>query len=170
MPVGERGGTLADRTVFKGYALQGIDGKGRVALPAPMRLIVEGAKGERTLLLSDDDKRGCLRAADQAWSDRLYDRLTADAERALDAGHTIDREDIAASAFGRFDEVPFDASGRFILPPFLRDKGKLTTMAFFWGAGDTIEVWAPAALLASANADPAKQERCKWLMAERGAA
>ena len=47
---------MADRAVFKGYALQGIDAKGRVALPAPMRLIVEGQKGERMLLLSDDDK------------------------------------------------------------------------------------------------------------------
>lgn len=161
---------MADRAVFKGYALQGIDGKGRVALPAAMRLIVERQGGERTLLLSDDDKRGCLRAADPHWSERLYDRLTADAERALDAGREIDREDIAASAFGRFDEVPFDASGRFILPPFLRDKGALTNLAFFWGAGDTIELWSPAKLLASADADAAKKERCAWLMNERGAA
>jgi MraZ protein len=161
---------LADRAVFKGYALQGIDGKGRVALPASMRLIVEGQKGERTLLLSDDDKRGCLRAADPNWSSRLYDRLTADADRALDAGIEIDREDIAASAFGRFDEVPFDASGRFILPPFLRNKGALTSLAFFWGAGDTIEVWSPEKLLADPNADAAKKERCAWLMTERGAA
>ncbi len=160
---------MADRAVFKGYALQGIDAKGRVALPAPMRLIVEGQKGERMLLLSDDDKRGCLRAADSNWSDRLYDRLTADADRALDAGKLVDREDVAASAFGRFDEVPFDSSGRFILPPFLRNKGSLTTLAFFWGAGDTIEVWAPEKLLADPDADAGKKERCAWLMVERGA-
>jgi MraZ protein len=161
---------LADRAVFKGYALQGIDGKGRVALPASMRLIIEGQKGERALLLSDDDKRGCLRAADQNWSNRLYDRLTADADRALDAGIEIDREDIAAKAFGRFDEVPFDASGRFILPPFLRDKGALTSLVFFWGAGDTIEMWSPEKLLADPTADAAKKERCAWLMNERGVA
>ena len=160
---------MADRAVFKGYALQGIDGKGRVALPASMRAVVEAAKGERTLLLSDDDKRDCLRAADQNWSDRLYDRLTEDANRALNAGQEIDREEIAASAFGRFDEVPFDASGRFILPPFLRKKGELTDLAFFWGAGDTVEIWNPRTL-ADANADAAKKERCAWLMAERGAA
>ena len=87
----------------------------------------------------------------------------------LDAGVEIDREDIAASAFGRFDEVPFDASGRFILPPFLRNKGALTALAFFWGAGDTIEIWSPEKLLADPNADAAKKERCAWLMTERGA-
>ena len=161
---------MADRAVFKGYALQGIDGKGRVALPAPVRQIVETSKGERMLLLSDDDKRDCLRAADQNWADRLYDRLSDDADRALNAGQTIDREDIAAAAFGRFDEVPFDASGRFILPPFLRKKADLSDLAFFWGAGDTVEIWNPRTLMADANADAAKKERCAWLMAERGAA
>lgn len=164
-----KGETVADRAVFRGYALQGIDGKGRVALPASMRLIVEGQTGERTLLLSDDDKRDCLRAADPNWSDRLYDRLSEDANRALNAGQTVDRDDVAAAAFGRFDEVPFDASGRFILPPFLRNKGALTTLAFFWGAGDTIEVWSPEKLMADPNADAAKKERCVWLMSERGA-
>ena len=161
---------MADRAVFKGYALQGIDGKGRVALPAPMRLIVESQKGERNLLLTDDTRRGCLRASDQGWSDRLYDRLSAEAERALDAGRDIDRDEIGSNALGHLDDVPFDASGRFILPPFLRGKGKLTTLAFFWGAGDSIEIWNPETLLADPAADPGKKERCAWLMAERGVA
>jgi MraZ protein len=160
---------VTERSVFRGYALQAIDGKGRVALPAPMRLVVERQAGERLLLLSDDAKRGCLRAADQGWSDRLYDRLSADAARALDAGREVDREDVGAATFGQFDEVPFDASGRFILPPFLRGKGSLTDLAFFWAAGDTIEVWDPRTLLADPNADAAKKERCAWLMNERGA-
>jgi MraZ protein len=161
---------VADRAVFRGYALQAIDGKGRVALPAPMRLIVERQAGERSLLLTDDARRGCLRAADQGYSDRLYDRLTSDAERALDAGREIDRDDIGSSAFGHFDDVPFDASGRFILPPFLRGKGQLAELAFFWGAGDTIEIWSPKILLADPAADKGKAERCAWLMRERGVA
>lgn len=161
---------MADRAVFKGYALQGIDGKGRVALPAPMRLIVERQGGERTLLLTDDRQRGCLRAGDQGWSDRLYDRMARDAERALDAGREIDRDEIGASALGHLDDVPFDASGRFILPPFLRGKGKLATHAFFWGAGDSIEIWSPQILLADPGADVGKKERCAWLLSERGGA
>jgi MraZ protein len=160
---------VAERSVFRGYALQAIDGKGRVALPAPMRTVIERQAGERLLLLSDDSKRGCLRAADQGWSDRLYDRLSADAERALDAGREIDRDEVGAAAFGQFDEVPFDSSGRFILPPFLRGKGSLTDLAFFWAAGDTIEVWDPRTLLADPNADAGKKERCQYLMSERGA-
>jgi MraZ protein len=160
---------VAERSVFRGYALQAIDGKGRVALPAPMRTVVERQAGERLLLLSDDPRRGCLRASDQGWSDRLYDRLSRDAERALAAGQEIDREEVAAQAFGSFDEVPFDASGRFILPPFLRGKGKLSDLAFFWAAGDTIEIWDPRTFIADPQADPAKKERCAWLMGERGA-
>ena len=161
---------MADRTVFKGYALQGIDGKGRVALPAPMRLIVEQQGGEPKLTMTDDRKRGCLRASDKGWADRLYDRTSADAERSLDAGREIDRDEIQASAFGALDDVPFDKSGRFILPPYLKGKGKLTSLAFFWGAGDSIEIWSPETLLADPNADEGKKERCAWLMAEREAA
>jgi MraZ protein len=161
---------LADRAVFKGYALQGIDGKGRVALPAPMRLIVERQGGEPKVTLTDDRKRGCLRAGDLGWSDRLYDRTAADAERALDAGREIDRDEIGSSALGPLDDVPFDASGRFILPPFLKGKGQLTNLAFFWGAGDSIEIWSPDVLLADPSADEGKKERCAWLMNERGAA
>ncbi len=161
---------MANRAVFKGYALQGIDGKSRVALPAPMRLIVEREGGEPKLTLTDDRKRGCLRASDKGWANRLYDRTSADAERSLDAGREIDRDEIGSSALGPLDDVPFDGSGRFILPPFLKDKGKLTTLAFFWGAGDSIEIWNPETLLADPNADEGKKERCAWLMAERGAA
>ncbi len=135
-----------------------------------MRLIVEGADANRTLLLTDDRKRHCLRGGDPGWADRLYDRTEADATRALDAGKEIDRDEIGSSAFGHLDDVPFDASGRFILPPFLRGKGKLTGFAFFWGAGDSIEIWSPEVLLADPHADAGKKERCAWLMAERGAA
>ncbi len=161
---------MADRTVFKGYALQGIDGKGRVALPAPMRLIVERLGGEPKVTLTDDRKRGCLRASDKGWANRLYERTSADAERSLDAGREIDRDEIGASALGPLDDVPFDGSGRFILPTFLKGKGKLDTLAFFWGAGDSIEIWSPEVLLGDPNADEGKKERCAWLMAERGAA
>ncbi len=150
--------------------MQAIDSKSRVALPAPMRLIVERSGGEPKLILTDDRKRGCLRASDKGWSDRLYDRTAADAERAIDAGHTIDRDEIGSSALGPLDDVPFDASGRFILPPFLKGKGKMTTLAFFWGAGDSIEIWSPDVLLADPTADEGKKERCAWLMAERGVA
>lgn len=161
---------VAERSVFRSYALQAIDAKGRVALPGNMRQIVERQTGERLLLLTNDAKRNCLRASDQGWSDRLYDRLSADAERALAAGQDVDREEIAAQAFGSFDEVPFDASGRFILPPFLRGKGKLADLAFFWGAGDTIEVWDPATLLADPRESSDKKERCEYLMSQRKAA
>jgi MraZ protein len=161
---------LTNRAVFKGYALQGIDGKSRVALPAPMRLIVERLGGEPKLTMTDDRKRGCLRASDLGWADRLGDQTAADANRALDAGREIDRYEIGSSAFGPLDDVPFDASGRFILPPYLKGKGKLGALAFFWGAGDTIEIWSPEVLLADPNADEGKKERCEWLMAERGAA
>ena len=161
---------MADRAVFKGYALQGIDGKGRVALPASMRLIIERQGGEAKVTLTDDRKRGCLRASDLGWSNRLFDRAAADADSARGTDREIDRDEVGSLTLGPLDDVPFDTSGRFILPPFLKGKGKLDTLAFFWGAGDSIEIWNPETLLANPDADEGKKERCAWLMAERGAA
>ena len=160
---------MAERAVFKGYALQGIDGKGRVALPAPMRLIVESSKSDRQIFLTDDRLRGCLRAGDEVWLARLQKRNAEAADRALNAGHDFDYYEVGSTTNGPIDDVPFDASGRFILPPFLRNKGALTDLAFFWGAGDSIEIWDPRRLLAKPDIDPAKRERCEYLMAERGA-
>ena len=158
---------MGDRGIFKGYALQAIDGKGRVALPAAMRAVVERNANDKTLALCDDAAKPCLRLSDQAWVALLKARNDRDVERVLDAGGEADRDE-RNGFLGRFEDAPFDASGRFILPSFLKGKGKLDDWAFFWGAGDTIEMWSPTVLMAFAGADPAAKERCAWLMQERG--
>ena len=144
---------MAERGLFRGHALQAIDGKGRVAVPATLRAVIERNTGDRTLLIAKHDADPCLTGYDRGWSELLHARLEREEARALDAGKDVDRHNIARRAFGAVDEVPFDASGRFILPPFFRAKGKLDDLAFFLGTGDTFEIWNPHVLIETPGID-----------------
>ena len=66
------------------------------------------------------------------------------------------------------EEVPFDASGRFILPTFFRAKAQLTELAFFFGAGNTFEIWNPNLLIDTPGIDEETKDVAAFLMAERG--
>jgi len=162
--------SVAERGLFRGYGLQGIDGKGRVAIPAQMRLTIERNSPDSKILIDPHAVDPCLTAADLGWSDLLMAQLQRDEERALDAGQPFDRHNSARNAFGRGDSVPFDSSGRFILPPFLRMKAKLENLAFFVGAGNTFEIWNPQVLLAASGIDETLKEMVSWHLAERGEA
>ena len=45
-----------------------------------------------------------------------------------------------------FETMPFDDSGRFIMPDFVKDLGKIEDALFFQGAGKFFTVWNPAKL------------------------
>ena len=69
------------------------------------------------------------------------------------------------------ERAPFDASGRFVIPPFFRAKAKIGKWAFFTASGETFDVWAPEVLMA--NADPENEdirEICEFLCQQKGVA
>ena len=51
-------------------------------------------------------------------------------------------------AFGATEEVPYDSSGRIILPPMMRRKGGIEDLALFIGVGETFQIWNPKLFLA----------------------
>ncbi len=161
---------MSERGLFRGHALQAIDGKGRVAIPAPLRAVIERNSGDRILLISKHDSDPCLIGYDRTWSELLHARLERDEARALDKGQSVDRHNIARRAFGLVEEVPFDASGRFILPPFFRSKGQLGDLAFFYATGDTFEIWNPKVLIATPGIDEETKEIVAFHLDARGAA
>lgn len=158
------------RDLYQGYALQGIDRKGRVAIPAGLRAAIENNSGERLILIGDHDRHPCMIGYDRGWSRLLYDRLERDYERARDAGEAIDRSDDGLHNFANVDEVAFDESGRFILPQFVRDTAGLDDLAFFAGSGDTFQIWNPQRLMEAEGVRPGTRERCAWAMKQRGIA
>jgi MraZ protein len=163
------GEALGERGLFRGHGLQAIDGKGRVAIPAPLRAVIERNSGDRVLLLGLHVRDACLTGADTGFSQIEYDRIRRDEERALDTGQDIDRDNIARLTFGGGEELPFDASGRFILPTFYRDTAKLTDLAFFVGTGERFEVWNPQTFVAANGVPETLKKMVTYELAQRGA-
>ncbi len=159
---------MADRGLFRGHALQGIDAKGRVGIPAPLRATIERNAGEKILLLGVHGLSGCLVGADSGLSQIDYQRMLRDEDRS--PADASERNAAARRAFGMAHELPFDASGRFILPPFLRQKAGLDDQAFFLGVGERFEIWAPERLLADLGVPDDVKEMVEYYRAERGAA
>jgi MraZ protein len=159
---------VIDRELFQGYAVNGIDAKGRVAIPAPLRASIEQNGDGRFVTIARHESAPCLVGYDRGWSRFLREQLRTDESAERASGRSFDRHNANRRAFGLVEEVPYDSSGRFILPGFMRDKAQLSDTAFFFGTGDTFEIWSPKLLLATPGVDEEMKEVVAWLLSQRG--
>jgi MraZ protein len=156
------------RELFEGFALQAVDeDKGRVAIPADLRAAIERNSDVRTVVIGRHPFDPCLSVHDLSWSQEKFSRIDDPSQSAFDAGG-----DGAARAkrraFGAVERAPFDASGRFILPPFFRAKAEIKKWAFFNGAGETFDIWAPEVLLATTGPENEEiREICEFLLQQK---
>jgi MraZ protein len=153
---------VTDTGLYIGSALQGVDRKGRVAIPADFRAVIEQNSATRTVMVSFHPTLPCLRGFDSQWAAAAE----ADFRRRLLAGENA--ESIAAereAAFGEVEQAPFDPSGRFILPDFFRSEAEIDDRAFFIGAGPTFNIWAPSLLVKSDSVPDRVRRRCAHLLA-----
>lgn len=162
------------RGIYQGYALQGVDRKGRVAVPAALRTVVEAnnprqPSGDvlRTLSIAPHETEKCLIAYDQAYPQYLQDQLSARSALTTEPGAAPDWN-VKRVSMGIVDVVPFDASGRFVLQGYPRKYAGIEDAALFIAVGDVFEIWSPAALEASKTADPRVKELARFLIADRG--
>jgi MraZ protein len=158
-----------DRELFTGYAINAIV-KGRVAIPAFLRTAIEKNGDGRLVTIAKHETSPCLIGYDRGWTRHLREQMRVDEASERAAGRDYDRHNANRRAFGLVEEVPYDASGRFIIPGFMKDKAGLTDTAFFYGTGDTFEIWSPTVLLAAPGVDAEMKEVVTWLLAQRGAA
>lgn len=157
-----RGWRVTNRVLYEGCALQAVDAKGRVALPADLRGPMERNADDRLIVISLSPHAPCLLARDTGQSARMFARADQiEAEAASGVDHLA-----KSRLFGRVVRQTFDPSGRFILPGFYKAKAGITDWAFFSAAGDTIEIWSPARILASD--DEELRELCQYFMDEKG--
>lgn len=160
---------MTNRESFKGHALTAIDGKGRVAIPAGMRSTIEANDaGSRLLVIGKHPKDPCLVGYDREWLKLNHMKLERQEEARLSAGQEVDFN-AKRRAFGLVEEVGFDSSGRFILPPFFKMKAQLDDLAFFFGWADYFEIWNPHVLLKTEGVDAEMKEVAEFLLATRGA-
>lgn len=164
---------VAGTGIFQGYALQLVDDKGRVAIPAALRGTLFARmpadmdpKDALQVVIGMHENDRCLIAFDPAYSVTRFAELEARAAQQAGADGAP-RHDIIRAGMA-VETLPFDASGRFILPGFPRKRARIGRYAFFFGMGRHFEIWDPAMLLDSDRASPDMKEAVAYYLAERG--
>jgi MraZ protein len=159
--------------MFAGQGMSAIDAKGRVGIPACLRTILETNSpnsDSRTLVVARHPTHRCIIGHDRGWLSLLDQRIRDDEAREKAAGRPFDYYAASEEVFGQVEEVPFDSSGRFILPPFFKNKGELSDLAFFFGSGPFFLIWNPRILIENRESYPRAAEGAEFFMRERGMA
>ena len=166
-------GELGSRVehLFQGSALNAVDAKGRVSLPAFLRQVVEKRGDAHAVVLAKHDTFPCITAYDRGYAaiqhrklERIGEALETDPARAAEyhARNLL--------AFGTTEDVPYDPSGRIVLPPMSRRKAKIADLALFIGAGETFQIWNPAEFLAHEAIHEDLKDVARYRLEEKGIA
>ena len=147
-----------------GFSLRGE--KGRFVLPATFRRLVKDASaGARVLCLAKHERWPCLTGFGMSRLDDLPAQIDREEANALARGEDYDR-DLRMAHLYSFLDVPFDESGRFVLPDHLAGLAGLDGEAFFNGNGPFFTVWNPASLMEMGDKWAPMQAACRALAAD----
>jgi MraZ protein len=166
----ERGVNVALEHLFQGSALNAVDAKGRVSIPAFLRSVVERRGDARTIVLAKHEEFPALSAYDPAYAALKHsnlERLLEKEETSSDAQLEYQQRNLMA--FAATEEVPYDSSGRILFPPMMRLKGQIGDLALFLGAGETFQIWNPKLLLADKRIPDDLKDIARFRLEERGA-
>ena len=160
---------MALEHLFQGSALNSVDAKGRVSVPSFLRSVIERRGDARTITLAKHEAFPALSAYDPAYAALKHSKL----ERLLEKEETnpdaqLDYEQRNLMAFAATEEVPYDSSGRIVLPPMMRRKGQIDDLALFLGTGETFQIWNPKLFLAEASIPEDLKGIARFRLEERG--
>ncbi len=160
---------MALEHLFQGSALNAVDAKGRVSVPAFLRQVIERRGDARNIVLAKHDHFQALSAYDPAYAALKHSKL----ERLLEKQETDPASELEHArrtmmAFGATEEVPYDSSGRVILPPMMRRKSGIEDLALFIGVGETFQLWNPTLFLADKNIPEDMKDIARFRLEERG--
>lgn len=176
--------------LFRGSALNAVDGKGRVTLPADYRATVrcryrravhetgydpapsdpdDRRRAGRAATLVKDPDRPCLVGYEDVYAGVHLDRIErrhAD-KSGLERERAIHRDQ---GYFGASEDAAWDGAGRIMLTPRMRARAGIADAVYFFARGETFELWNPATF-DSAHRDEAPDwaEDCRLAWQERGA-
>ncbi len=153
--------------LYNGSALNAVDGKGRLSVPAFIRAMIERRSTEKLIVIGKHEVDSCLVGYDANYKGNVLADVTRrklrDEEQGIDlrAHHSRNRR-----AFALTESCAWDSSGRIILPPMMRKIARIEDLVLFIGAGETFELWNPQLALDSGDADLA--ELAAYRLEERG--
>lgn len=153
---------------FEGYSGQAFSlrsEKGRFTLPPAFRNAVKASSEGKTLCLTTHDKWDCLVGFGLSRKAEVEALLDREEEAAYKFGREFDR-DIRSIQLTNFETMPFDDSGRFIMPEFLRGLGGIDDAVFFLSAGRVFTLWNPAKLYEMGHEFAMPKAACRALEEE----
>lgn len=166
---GEERGVGSGFPGYSGQAFSPAGDKGRFSLPPAFRKAVkEASDGNRTLCLDKHPQYKCLVGFGTGRRDELQAQLDREADRADRHDRDFDYDARAQQLFG-FEMLPFDDSGRFVMPAFLSDLAEIEDGLFFRGAGRSFTIWNPKELFKMGPEWEAAQAACRSLMEQAAA-
>lgn len=152
---------------FQGSALNAVDAKGRLSVPAFVRTTIERGSEARAIIVGAHDVSPCLVAYGRNFARNLYAEIERRRLSQEEKGGTLEEHYARARrTFGMTEEVPYDTSGRIILPPMMRRKGAIDDLALFIGIGDRVEIWNPRTAFEKGDAD--LRDIAAWRLEEKG--
>lgn len=150
----------------QGFSLRGE--KGRYVLPPSFRKTIAPTDDDpRILCLANHDRWSCLTGFSRARTQAFPAQLDREEESALRLGREFDRE-MRSMQLWTFTEIPFDASGRFVLPDHMADLGAIAEGICFLGGGDNFTMWNPERLYDMGAGWEGPQAICRKLAGDAG--
>ena len=160
---------MAGRGIYMGTALQQVDEKNRVSIPAKFRdaAIANTAPDDLTagagVMIGQHPESPCLIAFDRSWIDTEMANAAAE-------GAGGSRFNILRGIAGGAEPVGFDSTGRGVLVNWMKDEVGIGKHAFFYGSVTHFVIWDRATLLAADDDQvlPVVKNACRRIMQEKG--
>jgi MraZ protein len=151
---------------YNGTGFSLLRDKGRFVLPPQFRKTVRDSSGDRSLLCIDKhDRWTCLIGFGLSRQDGFETQIDREEDLAAKRGQDFDREMRSVQLHG-FAQLPFDDSGRFVLPEYLAELAKVEDQLYFQGAGQFFVIWSPSELAKMGQGWEGAQAACRQLLAE----
>lgn len=148
----------------QGFSLQ--RDKNRFVLPTGFRAPLRASSaGNSVLCLAKHDRWKCLTGFGLSRVEEFEDLLEKEREVAMQTGRDYDADKRAMDLYN-FHEIPFDGSGRFVLPEDLAVLSGIEGEIYFQGAGRFFTAWSPEQLYAMPEGWEAAQMSCRTLAAK----
>ena len=153
--------------LFNGSALSAVDAKGRLSVPSFIRGVVERRSDAKAIVIGVHEVSPCLNAYDRGYARNLFaENVRRGLAEEAKGGDLAAHHARARRTFGMTEDVPYDTSGRIILPQMMRRKGQIEDLALFVGIGGTFEIWNPR--LAPESGDEELRDLAAFLLEEKG--
>lgn len=152
---------------YSGQAYAPAGDKGRYVLPPLFRKAVKESSDARVLCLAKHDRWNCLVGFGLSRKPELEAQLDREEETAIRMGREFDRE-TRSSQLNGFVELPFDDSGRFVMPEYLRTLANVDDGLFVQGGGRFFTLWNPSELMKMGDDWAAAKAACAALVGDAG--